>query len=230
MRIWDVASGNEITRLDARDTSFIAPSLVFLPDGTLAAGGPYGVLLWDVTRKTSRTLWAPEKYDPEKTAWSLRRSASGRLAFAYGGHAYVLDPQVGPARRLDSHGDQVITAVIDQTGAIVVTGSDDGTVRVGPATGNAPHLLLGHNAPVIAVAISRSGEWIASGGHDTTVRLWPMPDVSKPAPHTLPLPDLLAKLKAQTNWRAVTDPAAPGGYRLEPGPFPGWAEVPEWWP
>jgi len=70
----------------------------------------------------------------------------------------------------------------------------------------------------------------ASGGADSTVRLWPMPDLSKPPAHTLPLAELLAKLKAQTNLRAVADRAAPGGYRLEPGPFAGWSEVPEWQP
>ena len=235
VRVWDVASGNEVTRLDAGDRSFWAPGLVFLPDGTLAAGGPYGVLLWDVMRGTSRALWAPDKPDPKSFVWPLRRSASGRFAFGFveftlHGRAYVLDPAQGPARRLDSHGDQVNSVAIDPTGEIIVTGSEDGVVRVGPATGETPHLLLGHTGPVYAVAISRSGEWIASGGADTTVRLWPMPDVTKPAPHTLPLPDLLAKLKAQTNWRVVTDPAAPGGYRLEPGPFPGWAVVPEWSP
>ena len=114
--------------------------------------------------------------------------------------------------------------------AVPMAPKGDGVVRVGPATGGTPHLLLGHTAPVNAVAISRSGEWIASGSDDTTVRLWPMPDLTRPPSHTLPLPELLARLKAQTNWRAVVDPAAPGGYRLEAGPFPGWAVVPEWQP
>lgn len=57
-----------------------------------------------------------------------------------------------------------------------------------------------------------------------------MPDLSQPQAHTLSLEELLARLKSQTNLRAVADPAAPGGYRTEPVPFPGWATVPEWQP
>lgn len=42
--------------------------------------------------------------------------------------------------------------------------------------------------------------------------------------------DLLAKLCSLTNLRAVENPASDSGWKLEPGPFPGWAEVPDWWP
>jgi WD40 repeat protein len=131
-------------------------------------------------------------------------------------------------RRLETHGDLVFSVAIDRTGSIVATGSYDGIVRVGPASGESPHLLIGHTSLVRSLAISPAGDRIASGGDDTTVRLWPMPDLKKPPAQTLPLP--LAKLKSQTNLRVVADAGAPGGYRPEAGPFPGWAVVPEWNP
>jgi len=34
--------------------------------------------------------------------------------------------------------------------------------------------------------------------------------------------------RTHTNLRALPDPASPTGYKLEPGPFPGWAKPPEW--
>jgi hypothetical protein len=40
--------------------------------------------------------------------------------------------------------------------------------------------------------------------------------------------ELLAKLRRLTNLRAVADPDSSSGYTVEPGPFPGWAEVPKW--
>jgi hypothetical protein len=40
--------------------------------------------------------------------------------------------------------------------------------------------------------------------------------------------ELLAKLRSLTNLRAVPDPDT--GWKVEIGPFPGWAEVPEWNP
>ena len=44
--------------------------------------------------------------------------------------------------------------------------------------------------------------------------------------------DLLAHLAGWdfTNLQAVPDPAAATGWKTEIGPFPGWAEVPEWQP
>ena len=69
---------------------------------------------------------------------------------------------------------------------------------------------------------------LASSGDDGTIRLWQVPDVTERPLHTLPVADLLAKLRTHTNLRAVPDPASDSGYRLEPGPFPGWGTPPEW--
>jgi hypothetical protein len=49
-----------------------------------------------------------------------------------------------------------------------------------------------------------------------------------PPLHTLPREKLIAKLKTLTNLRAVRDEKSSTGWKVEVGPFPGWAEVPEW--
>jgi len=100
-------------------------------------------------------------------------------------------------------------------------------VRVGRATGEEPHLLLGHRGRVFSVAFSPDGKWLASAS-GTEIILWPVPDLWKPPLHTLPHAELLAKLGSLTNLRAVRDPASSTGWRLELGPFPGWQNVPEW--
>jgi WD40 repeat protein len=78
------------------------------------------------------------------------------------------------------------------------------------------------------VAVSPDLRWVASSDEDNTLRLWPMPDLSKPPPHTLPHDELIAKLKTLTNLRAVRDPNSSTGWTIELGPFPGWRDVPTW--
>ena len=137
----------------------------------------------------------------------------------------LADNEVSP---LSSHGDLVISFALDSSGSIVVTGSRDGIVRVGPVSGESPRWLVGHDGCVWGVAVSPDGKWIASGGDDGTIRLWPMPDLSKPPFHDLPRNEFLARLGSLINRRVIHDPDDPESYRIHVDPFPGWATVPEW--
>jgi WD40 repeat protein len=117
--------------------------------------------------------------------------------------------------------------MLSPSGRVVVTGSEDGVVRVGPVTGEEPHLLIGHKGPVVGLAVSPDERWIASAS-DEAISIWPMPDVTKPPLHTLPHAELLARLDTLTNLRVVRDSAEATGWTLEIGPFPGWQDVPTW--
>jgi WD40 repeat protein len=117
---------------------------------------------------------------------------------------------------------------VDPSGTLVATGAFDGTVRIGPIAGGEPHVFLGHRSYVRALAFSADGRWLASGGGDQTIRLWRVPDLSGTPLHKRPLAEFLAVLHSHTNLRAVTDPQAANGWKLEAGPFPGWAKLPEW--
>jgi WD40 repeat protein len=116
---------------------------------------------------------------------------------------------------------------MDAEGTIAVTGDKDGIIRVGPITGEEPHLLLGAKHEIWDLAVDPQGRWIASVS-GTEVRLWPMPDLSKPPLHTLPREELIAKLKTLTNLRVVRDPKSSTGWKLTHDPFPGWETVPTW--
>ena len=113
----------------------------------------------------------------------------------------------------------------DPGGTVVVTTGPAGEVRVGPVTGEPPHLLLGMptSNQYLSVAVCPAGRWIASSsGNDTVIRLWPMPDLSRPPLHTLPRDRLLARLRAMSNLRFVPDDPSRSAYHLEVEPFPGW--------
>jgi WD40 repeat protein len=122
----------------------------------------------------------------------------------------------------------VWSIAIDPTGTVVATGDREGALRVGPANGDEPYLLLGHEGRIWDVEFDPLGRWIATGGEDGTVRIWPMPDLSKPPLHTLPHDELMAKLKSLTNLRVVRDDESPAGWTLTHEPFPGWETVPTW--
>jgi WD40 repeat protein len=212
-----------------------AYDLEFLADGRLLMAGPGGLRFWDLARGTAeRRLLGERRFAVADT------DRSGRTIVALVGdlsanRLRLLDPELlvldldgRVVRRIGSHGNTLTaTLAVDDSGGLVVTGDASGIVRVGPLSGAEPHLLLGHSGPVNRVAISPDGRWVASAS-GTEIRLWPMPDLSKPPLHTLPYHELMAKLRALTNLQVVEDPAAPTGYKLEVGPFPGWKDVPTW--
>ena len=140
----------------------------------------------------------------------------------------IHDLNTKTSRRLGNFGDRVMYFAIDATARILAAGDVDGVIRVGRVDGKDPHLLVGHAGAVTGVAISPDLKWVASSGQDETLRLWPMPDLDKPPLHTLPHGELMTKLKTLTNLRVVRDEESSTGWKVEVGPFPGWATVPEW--
>ena len=137
------------------------------------------------------------------------------------------DLQEGESRWLPSHGASVGSVALDPTDTFVVTTDTiTGVLRVGPVTGEEPHLLFGHEDRVDGLAVSPDGRWIASGSFDGTIRLWPMPE--GPPFHTLPYKDILERLRSVTNLRVVEDEDSATGYDIEVGPFPGWETMPKW--
>jgi WD40 repeat protein len=120
----------------------------------------------------------------------------------------------------------VFAVAFDARGGLIVTGDQDGFVRVGPISGETPHILFGHSNDIVSVAVHPEGRWIASAeGSEPTVRLWPMPE--GPPLQTLPYEEFMERLRAFTNLRAVPDERSATGYSVELGPFPGWETAPK---
>jgi WD40 repeat protein len=210
--------------------------LAFTPDGLLVSAGSYGLYQWDLEDGSFEVL---EKGSLE-SGWGdgtrMVLSPDGRWVLVSrtteetGGMLTLYDLEDGGSRALTSYGTEVhLCVAFDPTGKFIVTGSHTGVIRVGPVTGGEPHLFLGHEQQLAyGLAVSPDGRWLASSDRGGGIRLWPMPGHEEPPFHTLPHDKLLERLMALTNLRAVPDETSSTGYRLEPGLFPGWANVPTW--
>ncbi len=226
--VWDRTSGEEVAVLYPEGRRVFC--LQFTNDGHLLSSSEFGLRKWDLVTGESELLY-------EGNIFLFDASSDGKQAIVIEGYvleasapkrAVFLDFETGETRTLETHGTRVYAVALDQKNKIVATGDTDGVVRVGPITGEEPHLLLGHENGVTALAFDPLGRWVASGGKDKTIRLWPMPDLSKPPLHTLPREDLIAKLKTLTNLRVVRDEESSTGWKLTHDPFPGWETVPTW--
>jgi WD40 repeat protein len=235
-RIFDTHPAEE-ERCYARGTQ--ADGLVqplWLADGRLITDGDGGLRLWDLTTGTSRQL-RPCRKEWQTSYMILASSSPGTVVRLDGADQAgqtstlsVFDLATGATREITSHGNRLGVFALDPSGAILVSGDQEGIIRVGPISGEEPRLLFGHRGPVWVVSVSPDGRRIASTGDDGTIRLWAMPDLSQPPLHTLRHEELLTKLRSLTNLRAVRDPSSETGWKIEVGPFPGWATVPEWGP
>jgi WD40 repeat protein len=246
IRILDLATGDERTldthpgrgeacqQTGSGTEGWATP--VWLRDGRLVSDGAAGLRVWDLAQGTSRLLrpcregqgMIPLLLASPDSRTILRLDAAFQTGSASSLSAFDLASRT--TREITSHGNRVMSFALDARGTTLVTGGQDGAVRVGPLTGEEPHLLFGHTGPATGVAVSPDGRWIASASDDGTIRLWPMPDLAKPPMHKLPHHQLVAKLRSLTNLRAARDPASDTGWKIEIGPFPGWAVVPKWEP
>jgi WD40 repeat protein len=230
IRVWDTGSREEVVSLDLGEVHY-GGFLHFAEGGSLLSSTTAGLWRWNIETGGSETL-----YDAPVGRFAISADDAKMLLVHQGdtagtmfplGSAVVLDVATGLATPLSTHGDRISSVAMDAAGTIAVTGDADGVIRVGPVTGEEPHLLPGNPDEVYDLAIDPKGRWIASSS-GTEVTIWPMPDLSKPPLHTLPREELIAKLKTLTNLRVVRDAESATGWKLEVGPFPGWETVPTW--
>ncbi len=110
--------------------------------------------------------------DPSKAAAWLRKASDGALAepksFAIASEA----AELGLARVLEGHTNDVEHVISAPDGVHVATGSDDGTVRWWNVDDGTFVEFRGHVGPIETMAMSRDGTYLATAGTDHDVWLW----------------------------------------------------------
>jgi serine/threonine protein kinase/WD40 repeat protein len=231
IHVWDVKTDQVRILKGTADIHVLR----FAPDGKLYQGDYQGNLYeWDIKNGTTRFLTGLNKPLYYITfvknfpnliicLWTDRETVDLQKAKS---ELRIVDVRTGKSNSITTHGNRLSAIAADPEGRLLVTGDLDGVVRVGPITGEEPHLLFGHQS-VLAVAVDPDRQWIASSeANDPIVQLWRMPK-GKPL-HTLPYDELLKKLRSLTNMRVVADEKSSNGYSVQFDRFPGWEKVPTW--
>ncbi|MDQ0993336.1 TIR domain-containing protein [Streptomyces sp. V3I7] len=143
VRLWDLADGTGGLLGGCRGAVY---QVLFDPDGTLlAAGDSAGVVrLWRVDQQ-AETPAVPMNRQPAE----------------HRGSVWVC--------KFRPHGD----ALSPGSGALLVTGGNDGVVRLwDPATGQGRRILRGHGRRIGTLSFSADGSMLAAGSNDGCVRVW----------------------------------------------------------
>jgi RNA polymerase sigma factor (sigma-70 family) len=180
VRIWDVASGRVLHKLEPPNSELdrIAvvasfPNAVFAADGKTLIfstkgdmAGRGGIYFWDAT------TW---KYlgRLDNGVGRLAVSPDSRL-FAAIGRASMRVWDLASRKELAAN-DKAHRADVDQIAAatnLVATGSNDHSLRLWDITTGQQRFKLSHDSWVLAIALSPDGNTIGSTGHDDTSVLW----------------------------------------------------------
>ena len=172
VRLWDVATGEELMTLTRHGDSVL--SVAFSPDGSMLACGSSDdtIRLWDVVTGKELMTLTGHGTDVQSVAFSPDGSM---LASGSWDHTVRLwDVVTGKElMTLTGHGDNVRSVAFSPDGSTLASGSNDDTVRLWDvATGKELMTLTGHGGNVLSVSFSPDGSMLASGGWDNTVRLW----------------------------------------------------------
>ncbi|MEW2139523.1 hypothetical protein AB0892_23565 [Streptomyces sp. NPDC005409] len=85
----------------------------------------------------------------------------------------VRDRDRGSSRHPDDWSDELLTARFTSDGRFVVSGGDDGRIRIwDTATGRCVRTLEGHDDDVYAIALTPDDRFLLSGSSDGTLQLW----------------------------------------------------------
>ena len=212
IEVWDLSTGSSKILEQSRGNGVFC--LQFSPDGTLFSSGPQ-LDQWDLKDGSVKTLIK----SPDTNIPYLGVSKSGRylaIATRVAPKNFQLelhDLELKKSKLISSHGNRVWSVAFDPQETRLITGDFDGIVRVGPISGETPHVLLGHSSPVKDIAVDPLGKWIATRETNPGVRLWPMPSERKPL-DSLSQSELVNYLRSLTNVRAASDQNSPTGYSI----------------
>ena len=103
---------------------------------------------------------------------NLRVNGDGRRVAVPRGDIFILDTQTGGVETLSSPGSGAACTTFLADGVSLVTGHEDGTVRLWSLDTGASQVLFSMEKSVSVVSVEQSGKWIAAGDSGGAVAAW----------------------------------------------------------
>jgi S1-C subfamily serine protease len=171
IKIWNVATGKEITTLKGHSEK--VTSVAFSPDGkNLASGSDETIKIWNVA--TGQVINNLKVHS--NLVWSVAFSPDGRTLASCSSDDTIKLWNVATGQvinNLKGHSDSVSSVAFSPDGKTLASGSWDKTVKIwNVATGEEITTLKGHSKTVSSVAFSPDGRTLASGSRDATIKIW----------------------------------------------------------
>jgi WD40 repeat protein/class 3 adenylate cyclase len=209
--VWDVASGREITRLEARHGGGPLQLATFSPNGRrIAAASRDGrILQWDV--ESGREAARLEGHDSSVVHVQFSPKGDILLSASADGTARLWDTSSGAEMaRLKANGI-LRKALFNPDGGLILTALNDNTARLWKTDGTEFRVLAGHENRVSAAAFSPDGRLVVTGSLDGTARIWSIKDGSVTATligHREPLTEVAFSQDGQSIVTASRDRTA----------------------
>ncbi|MBN1446955.1 MAG: choice-of-anchor D domain-containing protein, partial [Bacteroidetes bacterium] len=170
VRIWNTGDGTMVRELTGH--SGAVHTVRFTPDGNyLAVGSAGNVILWQAW--DWGRAWTHNGDTSSDGALAVHPKGAW-IASASGNAISILDFNGGnQLRQLTGHGNRVRSLDVTNDGLLLVSGSDDRSIRVWNAlTWSQVRAMTGHTGGVNSVRASNAGGRIISASDDNSVRVW----------------------------------------------------------
>ena len=174
VRIWDVANGKQLLKIDHRHVR----ALAFSPDGARLASGGTDIRIWDAASGEQllkiedyfivTMAFSPDGAQLATGIWNLKQGAERDC---YG--AKIWNSATGKQLLKVRHDTNVRSVAFGPAGVWLATGGDDNTARVWDAASGKQLSEFRHDKRVNSVAFSPDFAWLATGGDDSA-RIWPI--------------------------------------------------------
>jgi WD40 repeat protein len=173
VKLWDVASGNEIKTFIGHGSS--VSSVCFTPDGKYALSGGYDktLILWEIaTGKKVRTFLGHKDY-----IYTISISPDGKQAVSGGSGKEIFVWDIASANKinvLNKHTESINSICFSPNGEYFASGSYDKTIKIWKvANGKIEKSFQAENS-INSVCFSPDGKFLVSveRGYGKTVKLW----------------------------------------------------------